>query len=173
MRMSVVVSINVCSNLASCPHLFRLAGIIHPLQRFAHVLDLFPERGGNEDGLVLRGGEGEAIARARVEFDEFAAEFVLLLENDAGEIGGVLQVRDDDALDGDAEAFEDVLDEFVGEGTFGALILEIHGDDLASHAVGKNGLHSKEVYLIHDHLRLSNAFCLNAFLNAFDHVFPT
>ena len=117
--------------LTAGTHLLRLAGVVHALERIAHVFDLLPERGVDEDGLALGGGEGEAIARARVEFDEFAAEFVLLLENDAGKVGGVLQVGDDDALHGDAEALEDVLDEFVRERAFGALILEIHGDDLA------------------------------------------
>jgi hypothetical protein len=65
-----------------------------------HVFDLLKE-----------GGRG-----AGVNFDDFAAQFVFLLEDEAGVIGGVFEFGDDDPLDGDAETLEDIVDEIVGEG---------------------------------------------------------
>ena len=55
----------------------------------------------------MRGDEREAIARAGVDLDDLPAEFVRLLEDQPGEVGGVLELGDDDALDRDAEPAED------------------------------------------------------------------
>ena len=42
-------------------------------------------------GSFLRGGDGKAIAGARVDLDDFPRQFVLLLQNQPGEVGRILQ----------------------------------------------------------------------------------
>ena len=98
-------------------------------EHLAHVFDLLEEGIGDVDGAFLSGGQGEAVAGPGVDFDDLAGEFVLLLQDQAREIGGVAQLGDDDALDGDAEAFEDALDEVVGERAFFGGLAQKHADD--------------------------------------------
>src|SRR5437879_90926 len=99
--------------------LFRLAAVlVNSIQHLAHVFDLFEERIGDVDGTFLSGGQREAIAGTGIDFDNFTGEFVLLLEDEAGKISGVLQLSNYDPLDGDAETFEDTLNEIVGQGPF-------------------------------------------------------
>ena len=81
------------------------------------------------DGALLGGGEGEAIAGAGVDFDDLAGEFVLLLQDQPGKVGRVLQLGNDDALDGDAEALEDALHEVVGERALLGSLAQEHPDD--------------------------------------------
>ena len=82
-------------------------------------------------GFFLRGGERKAIAGAGVEFYDFPRQFVLLLQNQPREIGGIFQVCDDDAFDRDAEALKDAVDEVVREWTFFWFVAEKHSDDRA------------------------------------------
>ena len=82
------------------------AGLVDPVQHFAHVLDLLEQRRGDKNRFFLRGGDGQAIAGARVNLHDFPGDFVLLLQNQPREVGGIFQIGDDDALDGDAEALE-------------------------------------------------------------------
>lgn len=77
----------------------------------------------------MSGGDGEAIAGACVDLDDFSAQFILLLQDEPCEIGGVFEFGNDDAFDGDVEAFENVRDEIVGEGPFLGGISEEHTDD--------------------------------------------
>ena len=86
---------------------------------------------GDENRFFLGGGDGEAIAGARVQLDDFPRHFVLLLQNQPGEIGGILQIRDDDAFDADAEALENPVDEVVGERAFLGRLAQEHADDRA------------------------------------------
>ena len=88
-------------------------------------------RAGDENRFFLRGGDGEAIARARVDLDDFARDFILLLQNQPREVGGILQVRDDDAFNVDAKALENAVDEVVGERTFLGRLAQKHADDRA------------------------------------------
>src|ERR1017187_3003506 len=93
------------------------AALVDLVEHFAHVLDLRKQRRGNVNRFFLRCGDGEAIAGARVHLDNFSRDLVLLLQNQARKIGGIFQIRDDDALDGDAEALENPVDEIVRERT--------------------------------------------------------
>src|SRR5207249_10602693 len=99
--------------------LFGLAAVlVDAVKHFTHVLDLFEEGMGDEDRAFLGSGEGEAITGAGIDFDDFAGELVLLLQDQAGEIGGVFQFGDHDPLDGDVETLEDALDEVMSERPF-------------------------------------------------------
>src|SRR5665213_3598502 len=94
------------------------AGFIDSVEDFAHVLNLVKKRGSDENRLLLRGGDGQAIAGSRVHLDNFPREFILLLQNQPREVGGIFQIRDDDALDVDAEALKNAVDEVVRERSF-------------------------------------------------------
>jgi hypothetical protein len=107
------------------------AGLIDPIQDFAHVLDLFEQGGGDEDWTFLSGGDREAVTGTRVDLNDLARglQFILLLQNQTREVGGILQFSDHDPFDGDVETFEDALDEIVRERTFFRGIAEEHADD--------------------------------------------
>src|SRR5438045_2617986 len=89
------------------------AGLVDLVQHLAHVLDLIEEDAAHKDWFLLRRGDGEAIARPGVNFHKFPRDFIVLLQDEPGEIGGVLQFGDDDALDVDAEALKNPVDEVV------------------------------------------------------------
>ena len=55
----------------------------------------------------------------------------MLLQNQPREVGGILQIRDDDAFDVDAEALEYPVDEVVGERTLLRRLAQKHADDCA------------------------------------------
>ena len=80
-------------------------------------------------------GDGEAVARTGVDFDDFFVDFVFGAEDEAGEVGVAPQVVDDDFVDGDGEGLEDHADEFVGEGAFVSLSAQGHGDGAADEGV--------------------------------------
>jgi len=105
------------------------AGFVDAVEDFAHVFDLFEEGVGDVDGAFLRGGQRETIARAGIDFHNLAGEFVLLLQNQAGEVGGVFQLGDDHAFDGDSESFKNALNEIVRERAFLRSVTEEHADD--------------------------------------------
>jgi len=107
------------------------AVLVDAIEDFAHVFDLFEERIGDENGAFLGGSESEAIAGARVDFDNFACYFVLLLEDEASEVGGVFQFGDDDAFDADAETFKNALNEIMSERPLFGRVAEEHADNHA------------------------------------------
>ena len=82
-------------------------------------------------GFFLRGGDGEAVAGTRVQLDDFPRHLVLLLQNQPRKIGGIFQVGDDHALDADAEALENPVDEVVRERAFLRRLTQEHADDRA------------------------------------------
>src|ERR1017187_5361291 len=55
------------------------AGFVHLVEDFAHVLDLLEQRCGNKNRFFLRGGQRQAVARPRVQLDNFPRQLVLLL----------------------------------------------------------------------------------------------
>jgi len=59
------------------------------------------------------------------------SQFVLLLQNQPGEIRRVLQLRDDGALDRDVESLEDARHEIVGQGPFLWGVAQEQTDDLS------------------------------------------
>ena len=87
--------------------------------------------GGDKNRFFLRGGDGQAIAGARVELHDFPGQLVLLLQNQPREVGGIFQVRDDHAFDGDAETLKHPVDEVVGERAFLRGLAQEHADDRA------------------------------------------
>src|ERR1017187_2776954 len=105
------------------------AGFVDPVQHLAHVLDLFKKLGGDKNRFLLRRGDGETIAGACVHLDNFPRQFVLLLQDEPREVGGILQIRDDNALDIDAEALKNPVDEVVGEGTLLGRLAQKHADN--------------------------------------------
>src|SRR5205823_14687682 len=76
----------------SCPRhgiLFGFAAVfVNFLQPFGHVFNLAEEGGGNVEGTLLSGGQGNAIAGAGVDLDNFAPQFILLLKDEAGGVSG-------------------------------------------------------------------------------------
>ena len=48
------------------------AGLVDPVEDLAHVLDLREQRRGNVNRLLLRGGDGQAVAGPRVHLDNFS-----------------------------------------------------------------------------------------------------
>ncbi|SPE54669.1 hypothetical protein SBV1_1910014 [Verrucomicrobia bacterium] len=102
---------------------------VDAVEHFTHVLDLLEQGIGDVDGAFLSGGQGQAIAGAGINFDDLAGQLVLLLEDQPGEVGGVLEFGDNDALDGNAEAFENALHEIVREGPFFGCVVQKHTDD--------------------------------------------
>jgi hypothetical protein len=82
-------------------------------------------------GFFLGGGNGQAITRAGIHFDDFAGgmQFILLLQNEAREVGGIFQVGNNDALNADAKALEDTNQEVVGERTFFGCLPQEHADN--------------------------------------------
>ena len=103
--------------------------LVYFVEPLRHILDRVPERVADEERFFLCADKGEAVGGAGIDFDELAAEFVFLLENEAGEVGVVLEVVDDGALDGDVEAFADAVDEVMGQRTFLGGVAEEHADD--------------------------------------------
>ena len=69
------------SSFSQSAFAFAFVVLVDALENFAHVFHLFEEGLGNENRALLGGGEGEAVAWARVNFYNFSAEFVLLLQN--------------------------------------------------------------------------------------------
>src|ERR1041384_3148174 len=96
--------ISTCDNFPS----FGFAAVlINPIENFAHIFDLFEQSIGHINGAFLSCGKREAIAGASVNFNNLSGQFVLLLQNEAGEISRIFQLRDHNAFDGDTESFED------------------------------------------------------------------
>ena len=61
--------------------LFALAAavLVDLFQPFGHVFDLVEERCRNVEGPLLGGGQSKAIAGTRIDFNDFTAQFILLL----------------------------------------------------------------------------------------------
>src|SRR6266496_3159443 len=115
--------------------LFGFAAVlVNLLQPLGHVLHLAEKGRGHVERPLLRGRQRDAIARARIDLDNFAAQFILLLEDEPGEIGGVLQLRNDRALDGDVEPVEHVSNQIVSEGPLLGCVAQEHAND-GSHVV--------------------------------------
>jgi hypothetical protein len=91
------------------------------LEDLGHVLDQVEDLAGDENWSLLLEGEDDGVAGAGVELEKLAAELVLHVQDDAGEIGAVVDVVDDDALEADFETHQEVADEVVGKG---ALLLD-------------------------------------------------
>ena len=81
------------------------------LEDLGHVLDEVENLAGDKNRALLLEGEDDGVARAGVEFKELAAQLVLHVENDAGEVGAVVDVVDDDALKADLEAQQEMAKE--------------------------------------------------------------
>src|SRR5438132_1691830 len=96
---------------------------------FRHILDLAEERSSHVERALLRSSQGEAIAGTGVNLDNFPAQFVLLLQDQPGIVGGIFQFRDDGSLDSDVESFQHVSNEVVGQRPFLGGIAEKHADD--------------------------------------------
>lgn len=113
--------------------LFRgfAAALVDAIEDCAHILDLLEEGGRDENGFLLRGGDGEAVAGARIHLDNFPGrlQFILLLQDQPGEVSGVFQVSDDNPFDVDAEALKNAVDQIVGEGPFLRRLPQEHPDD--------------------------------------------
>jgi len=110
--------------------LFGLAAVfVDSVKHLAHVFDLFEESVSDINRTFLSGGEGETVAGASVDFHDFPGKFILLLQNKAGEISRVFQLGNDDALDGNAKAFENALNQVVCERPLLGGIAEEHPDD--------------------------------------------
>src|ERR1043166_8641037 len=128
--------------------LFGFAAVlVNFFQPLGHVFHLAEEGGGDVERPLLRRRERDAIARARIDLDNFAAQFILLLENEPGEIGGVLQLGDDGALDGDIEAVEHVRNQIVSEGPLFGGVAQEHADD-GAHVV--LDLNDEDLLLVSD-----------------------
>src|ERR1043166_6380462 len=110
--------------------LLLAAVFVDTVQHFAHVFDLLEERGGNEQRALLRAGQREAITWTGIDLDELAAKFILLLENQAGEISRVLQLGNDRAFHGDVEALEHAVHQVMREWTFLRRIAQKHADNV-------------------------------------------
>src|ERR1035437_5668685 len=54
------------------------AGFVHLVEDFAHVLHLLEHGAGHKNRFFLRGSQRQAVARTRVQLDDFPREFVLL-----------------------------------------------------------------------------------------------
>ncbi len=105
--------------------LLGLAAVfVDAVEHLAHIFDLLEESVGDVDGTLLSGGQSEAIAGASINFDNLASQFVLLLQDQPCEIGRVFEFGNNDAFDGDAEAFEDALDE-VDRSSYEQCMVEI------------------------------------------------
>ena len=100
-------------NSVLAPLLGLAAVLVDPIENFAHVFDLFEERVCHIDRTFLSGGKREAIAGTRINFNNLSGQFVLLLQDEAREIRRVLQLRNYNSFDRDAEPFEDALNEVV------------------------------------------------------------
>jgi hypothetical protein len=112
--------------------LFGLAAVlVNPIKDFTHVFDLLEECVGHIDRTFLSGGKRQAIAGAGINFNNLSGELILLLQNQSGEISRVLQLRNYDSLDSNAEAFENTLNEIVRQRPFFGRIAQKHSDDRA------------------------------------------
>src|SRR5687768_11289256 len=92
------------------------------------ALPLIEERLRDENGFLLRRGDGQAIARAGVNFNQLARDFILLGENQPREVSRVLEFGDDHAIHGNVEALENALDQVVRERAFLGLVPQEHAD---------------------------------------------
>ena len=76
---------------AAAGMLFGFATVlVNPCENFGHVLDLLEKRGADKYRTFLGGGQSQAITGASVDLDNFASEFVFLLQNKPRKISGVL-----------------------------------------------------------------------------------
>src|ERR1700722_596962 len=107
------------------------AGLVDAVEDFAHVLDLLKKRGHDKNGFFLRCGDSKAVAWTRVHFHNLSRQLVLLLQNQPREVGGIFQIRDDDALDVDAEALKNAVDEVMRERAFLWRVTQKIADDLS------------------------------------------
>src|SRR5687767_9103299 len=83
---------------------FGLAAIlIDSLQDLRHILHLFEQSGGDENWTLLGGGDGQTITGARINFHNFPAQLILLLENQPGKISGVFEFSNNDTIDHDVK----------------------------------------------------------------------
>lgn len=70
----------------------------YPLKNFGHVFHYLKNFTGNKNGSLLLQRQNDGVTRPRIQLENFAAEFILHVKNDAGEIGAVVDVIDNDAL---------------------------------------------------------------------------
>lgn len=93
------------------------------------IFDGVPDFAGDEDGGGGVGSEGDAVAGAGIDFDQFAGmELIFGREDEASMEDAAIEVIDDDALDLGTEGEEEVTDEVVGEGAFFGDAAHEHGD---------------------------------------------
>ena len=83
------------------PDFFQLLGAVFRL--FPHILT-------DKNGGFGLGGQDDAIARARVDFDDLRMNLVLGLKDDSGKVGIAAQRIDHNALDLDIEGVENIAD---------------------------------------------------------------
>src|SRR5260221_8726374 len=98
------------------------------LQLIGAVFRLLPHILADEDGRFGLGGQDNAVAGPRVDLNDLRVDFVLRLEDDAGEIGVAAQRVDHDPLHLDVEGIEDVSDQFMRQGPLVMLPAHRHGD---------------------------------------------
>src|SRR5262245_39166113 len=118
---------------ARAMQLLRLAGpvLVDLFEPFGHVFHLAEKGRGDKQRTFLRGHEREASTGPRVDLDQLATQFILLLENEPGEVSRILQLRDDGTLNRDVEAFENGGDEVMSQRPFLRRVVQEHPDDLA------------------------------------------
>ena len=76
------------------------------LQLVGAIFRLFPDVLADKYRCLGLGRKNDAVARSRVDLNEFRVNFVLRPKDDPGEVGVAAQGIDDDALDLDVERVE-------------------------------------------------------------------
>ena len=107
---------------------FFAEGLTDFFEFFGAVLGFFPDALTDKDGSFGLDGEDEAVAGARIDFDDLGVNFIVRFEDDPGKIGVAAQIVDDDAFDFDVEGVENIADKFMGERAFVVLAAHGHGD---------------------------------------------
>src|SRR6185295_10579782 len=87
------------------------------------------------------------IAGPGVNLDNLAAQLIVLLQNQPGEVGRVLQLGNDGPLDGNVKALKHAGDQVVGEGPFLRGVAQEHADD---HAHVVLDLNDEDLLLVPD-----------------------
>ena len=82
--------------------------LVNFLENLGHVLDLIEQVRANKNGLLLRRGNGDAIAWAGIDLNQLGPKFVALLEHQPGVVGRILEFSDDDPFDTNIKPLENI-----------------------------------------------------------------
>ena len=103
--------------------------MLHLVENFCHVFHALPYVLRHINGAAFLEGDGEAIARARIDLNDlFLSELILHVDDEPSIKDTVVEIVDHHALNFRSQTLEDASNQVVGLRTFSGHLFQGHGD---------------------------------------------